>query len=122
MVLPVFSKILERIMYNRIFAFLYDNNLLYWNQYGFRSNYSTEHALMQLVEVISEASSHNKFTLGIFLDLSTAFDTVNHQILLEKLKYYRISHEYHKWFTSYLTDRKQFISLNDGFQTNKLKI
>ncbi|XP_065639566.1 uncharacterized protein LOC136072311 [Hydra vulgaris] len=59
-VLPVFSKILERIMYNRIFAFLYDNNLLYWNQYGFRSNYSTEHALMQLVEVISEASSHNK--------------------------------------------------------------
>ncbi|XP_047129352.1 uncharacterized protein LOC124809339 [Hydra vulgaris] len=62
-VLPVFSKILERIMYNRIFAFLYDNNLLYWNQYSFRSNYSTDHALMQLVEVISEASSHSKFTL-----------------------------------------------------------
>ncbi|XP_065681563.1 uncharacterized protein LOC136095208 [Hydra vulgaris] len=62
-VLPVFSKILERIVYNSIFAFLYDNNLHYWNQYGFRSNYSTEHALIQLVEVISEASSHNKFTL-----------------------------------------------------------
>ncbi|MBY0580901.1 MAG: hypothetical protein K2P53_04385 [Rickettsiales bacterium] len=121
-VLPVFSKILERIMYNRLFSFLNENNLFYCNQYGFRSNYSTEHALMQLVEVISGASSHNNFTLGIFLDFSKAFDTVNHQILLDKLKYYGICHIYHKWFTSYLTDRKQFISLNDGFQTNKLKI
>ena len=62
---------------------------------------------------ITETFSQGKYALGIFIDLSKAFDTVNHNILLEKLKAYGIQPENLKWFRSYLSKRKQFISYND---------
>ena len=62
---------------------------------------------------VIDAFSHGKYTLGIFVDLSKAFDTVNHNILVEKLKTYGIQSENLKWFRSYLSNRKQFISYND---------
>ena len=75
-----------------------------------------KHAILQLVNQITEASSQGKYTLGIFLDLSKAFDTVNHNILLEKLKAYGIQSENLKWFRSHLSNRKQF-TLSDDFKT-----
>ena len=115
-VLPCFSKLLECIMYNRLYKFLLENNILYQKQFGFQNAHSTEHAILQLVNQITEAFSQGKYTLGIFLDLSKAFDTVNHNILLEKLKAYGIQSENLKWFRSYSSNRKQFI-LYDDFKT-----
>ena len=83
-VLPYFSKLLERMMDNRLYKFLVENNILYQKQFGFQNAHSTEHAILQLVNQITEAFSQGKYTLGIFLELSKAFDTVNHNILLEK--------------------------------------
>ena len=103
-------------MYNRLYKFLVENNILYQKQFGFQNAHSTEHAIFQLVNQITEAFSQGKYVLGIFLDLSKAFDTVNHNILLEKLKAYGIQSENLKWFRSYLSNRKQFI-LNDDFKT-----
>ena len=96
-------------MYNCLYKFLLDNNILYQKQFGFQNANSTEHAILQLVNQITEAFSQGKYTLGIFLGLSKAFHTVNHNILLEKLKAYRIQSEKLKWFRSYLSNRKQFI-------------
>jgi len=78
-VLPVFSKFLERIVYNRLINFLNKYDILSRNQYGFRKNYSTAHALIQLYDKISSALDDKKVALGLFIDLSKAFDTVNHK-------------------------------------------
>ena len=80
-------------MYNRLYKFLVENNILYQKQFGFQNAHSTEHAILQLVNQITEAFSQGKYTLGMFLDLSKAFDTVNHNILLEKLKAHGIQSE-----------------------------
>ena len=108
-VLPCFSKLLERKMYNRLYKFLLENNILYQKQFGFQNTHSTEHAILQLVNQITEAFSQGNYILGTFLDLSKAFDTVNHNILLEKLKANGIQSENLKLFRSYLSNRKQFI-------------
>ena len=73
-VLPCFSKLLERMMYNRLYKFLVESNILYQKQFGFQNAHSTEHAIFQLVNQIAEAFSQGKCTLGIFLDVSKAFD------------------------------------------------
>ena len=103
-------------MYNRLYKFLVENNVLYQKQFGFQNAHSTEHAILQLVNQIKEAFSQIKYNLGIFLDLSKVSDTVNHNILLEKLKAYGIQSENLKWFRSYLSNRKQLI-LYDDFKT-----
>ena len=108
-ILPCFSKLLERIMYNRLYNYLISNSILYKNQFGFQSSNSTEYAIMELVDQISNSFDSNKFTLGVFIDLSKAFDTVDHNIMLEKLKHYGASGNNLAWFKSYLDRRKQFI-------------
>ena len=85
------SKMLERIMYNRLYKYLTENNLLYWKQFGFQKGHSPEHALLQLVEQINQAFEMNEFTVSVFVNLSKAFDTVDHEILLTKLEYYYIA-------------------------------
>ena len=89
------------------------NNILYEKQFGFQTAHSTDHAIIQLVNEISKSFEENKFTLGVFIDLSKAFDTVNHKILITKLKNYGIRNKNLKWFISYLSNRKQFISCDE---------
>ena len=108
-VLPCFSKILERIMYNRLYTYLTENNLLFEKQFGFRSGHSTKHALVELIDKIHDVFNKNSYTLGKFIDLSLAFDTVDHEILLKKLYLYCVLGNSLKWFDSYLSNRKQYI-------------
>ena len=81
-------------------------------QFGFRTGSSTTHALVSIVENIRTTLDNNKFGCGIFIDLKKAFDTVNHDILLEKLEHYGIRGTAAQWFKSYLTERRQFVHLN----------
>ena len=81
-------------MFNHLYKFLVvGNNILCQKQFGFQNAHSTEHVILQLVNQITEAFRQGKYTLGIFIELSKAFDTVNHDILLEKLKAYGIQSE-----------------------------
>ena len=83
------------------------------HQFGFRKHHSTEYALTLLYDKISAPTDNNEFTVGIFIDLSKAFDTVNHQILLDKLLHYGIRGMAYNWFASYLSNRQQFVQFND---------
>ena len=112
-VLPCFSKILERIMYNRLYNHLIKNKLLYPKQFGFQKGHSTEHAIIHLVDQINDNFENNKFTLGVFIDLSKAFDTVDHKILLKKLNFYGVCGQNIQWYESYLTNRKQFLTFDN---------
>ena len=111
-ILPVFSKILERVIYNRIYSHVSENNLLYEKQFGFQKNNSTEYAILQLTNELKESFHDREFTVGVFIDLSKAFDTVDHNILLTKLTYFGLSKNYIKLIKNYLSNRKQFISYN----------
>ena len=84
-----FSKIIENVTYNRTIVFT-KHNILNDKQYGFRRKYSIYMAILETVDQISNAVDEKDSTFGIFVDLSKAFDTVNHKILLYKLKYYGI--------------------------------
>ena len=116
-VLPCFSKLLERIMYNRLFKDLSENSVLYKKQFRFQTSHSTEHAILLLVNQLYQSFDESKFTLGNFIDLNKAFDTVEHKILTKKLGLYGIKDCNLRWFGSYLSNRKQFITYGDK-QTN----
>ena len=83
--LPCFPKILERIMSNHIYKYLQENKILYPKQFGFQFDHSTDHGIVQFVDQIFEAFENNLYTLCVFIDLSKAFDTIGHTILLKNL-------------------------------------
>ena len=120
-VLPCFSKILDRVMYNRLYKYLTDQKILHPQQFGFRKGHSTEHAIAQLVDQIYESFEDDNYTGGIFVDLSKAFDTVNHTILLKNLEIYGVTGANLAWLRSYLTNRKQYICINNDNKTNNKK-
>ena len=111
-ILSPLNKIFEKILYSRLINYINKHNLLYKFQYGFRKKHSTEHALIELVDQIRLSMNNNQMTCGIFIDLSKAFDTVNHNILLQKLEYYGIRGTALSLFKSYLSDRKQYVQIN----------
>ena len=112
-ILPVFSKVSERIMYNRVYNHLDSKGLLYEKQFSFQRNNSIEHAILQLTQDITSSFEKGEYTLGVFIDLSKAFDTIDHQILINKLHYYGIDGTALEWFKSYLSNRQQYISSQD---------
>ena len=118
-VLPVFSKILEKLMQKRISNFITRLEILYLNQYGFRENRSTSMAILTFVEKIKESLDNCNFSIGLFLDFSKAFDTIDHDILLEKLNFYGIRGLCLSWIKSYLTNRTQKTLFNGTSSTSQ---
>lgn len=92
-------------------SFLDKNNILCDQQLGFCKNNSTVNAILQICDKIQRAIERGSFSCGIFLGLSKAFDTIDHQILLEKLNHYGVRGVAQNWFISYLSNRRQFVSL-----------
>ena len=119
--LSIFNKILEKLMYTRLIKFLEKNNVLSEKQFGFRSGHSTQQAILSIIDRIQRAIDHRNYSCGIFLDFSKAFDTINHNILIQKLGYYGIRGVAKDWFVSYLSDRKQFVTVN-GIQSEPCEI
>ena len=111
--LPNFSKILEKVVSNRLIIFLEDHNILSDNQFGFRKGHSTIHPLMLFMNNLTSALNKKQFSIAIFCDLRKAFDTVNHCILLDKLKNLGVRGVELLWFKNYLSDRMQFVSIDD---------
>ena len=99
-------------MYNRLIRFFDKYEILYNNQSGFRNKHSTSLALLYLHDKITSVIDDRKHTVGIFLDLSKAFDTVNHRILLNKLKHFGIGGLALEWIKSYLYNRHQYVEFN----------
>ena len=121
-ILPTVSKIFEKIIYVRVSNILNKNELLTNFQNGFRNNASTELAVSAIHESFLENMDKGKTTRAVFLDLSKAFDTVDHKILLRKLMYYGIRGKQNSFFESYSTNRKQYTKVNNyslSFQTIK---
>lgn len=119
--LPILGKIFEKIIYDRLYSFFTSENILNDNQFGYRKGYSTSHALNYSTEQILNKINKKKHVLGIFIDLSKAFDTLDHTILLHKLEHYGVRGKTLEFLTSYLTDRHQYVHIFDE-KSEKLSI
>ena len=120
-VLTCFSKLLEKLMYKRLYNYVEKHQILSEHQFGFRRNKSTEHAILELTDKISKAMDEGLFTIGIFLDLSKAFDTVNHEILIKKLEHYGLRGICLQWFTNYLQERSQIVKFKQH-RSNEMNV
>ena len=110
-VLPIFNKIFEKVIYSRLYSFMTSMNVIYENQFGFRKNHSTSHAINYSIDKILKEIEKKRHVIGIFIDLSKAFDTIDHGKLLIKLEHYGIRGTCHKLLISYLSSRTQFTDL-----------
>ena len=94
-------KILEKCIFNQLMFYLTNESMISSKQYGFRPGYTTFDCLIDLIEEITSSLDQGHYVVSLFLDLSKAFDTVKHQILLNKLKYYGLQQNENNWFQSY---------------------
>ena len=108
-------------MYRRLYGFLKIHKVLYSLQFGFQENHSIDHAIVSLTEAVRNTLDNKRLDCGIFIDLQKAFDTVNHRILLSKLENFGFHCCALEWFRSYLSDRKQYVSVN-GSNSDVLSI
>ncbi len=124
--LPALPKVLQKVMYKRVYSYLNRNNVLYKHQYGFRKQRCTTDAVTQFVKDTLLTMEQKEHTIRVFLDLSKAFDTTDQKKkkkknMLRKLQHYGIQGHALKWFSSYLSNRKQYIQYH-GVSSDKLKI
>jgi len=116
--LNILSKILEKIIFSRMLSFLDKYKILNKHQFGFRKNHSTATALINALDNVYEHLDRGEDVIGVYLDIQKAFDCINHDILLDKLKAYGIRGTAWEWFKNYLGNRKQFVSLMGYKSTN----
>lgn len=107
------SKLMEKLMHSRLNKFLENHDILTKFQYGFRKNVSTEFAILDLTHYIISNIESKLHTIGIFIDLKKAFDSLDHNILLAKLDNYGIRGIAFQWFKSYLADRFHFVAIDE---------
>ena len=119
--LPTISKVFERVIFEQLYNYLNSLNLFYHGQYGFRENHSTELAALELIDRVIHYLDKGETPISVFLDLSKAFDTLDHSILLSKLEYYGIRDNALELFKSYLSNRKQYVVL-DTIQSDSVNI
>ena len=108
--LSIISKLFEKLIHKKLYTYFDDNDIINDNQYGFRPSHSTSHALINATESLYKALDNDLHTLGIFIDFSKAFDTVDHVILCSKLENYGVKGNMLKLISNYLSDRDQFVS------------
>ena len=118
-VLPVISKIFETVICDQLSDYFLTNNLLCAQQYGFKKNSSTELAALELLDRVLDQLDKHKIPINFYIDLSKAFDSLRHDILLDKLTYYGITNPARKLIKSYLSNRTQFVQI--GNQTSTMK-
>ena len=118
-VLPVISKLFEKLINTRIVKYFEENDIFYEHQYGFRHGYSTKLSLINLINQITQYTDEGRATIGVFIDFAKAFDTINHSILFKKLEHYGIRGIVLQLFKNYLTNRKQFVVYDDMKSTHK---
>ena len=112
-VLPILLKILEKAVHQQLYNFLESNSLLYDRQFGFRKPRSTKLATTLLCDKIGKEMDKGRLVGSIFLDLSKAFNTIGHEILLEKLIHYGVCKPELAGFTDYLFNRLQLVEINN---------
>ena len=112
--LPIFSKIFEKVVQNQLYSYLNSNNLLFDSQHGFRENYSTESAVIELTDYLKCHIDNKHIPLCLFLDLSKAFDTINFDIMLLKLRHLGINNMAINWFSSYLNTDSTMLTSKTG--------
>ena len=105
-------------MYKRLYTLLNENNVICNLHFEFRQQYSTSHALINIIGNIRKALDDGNVGCGVFVDLQKAFDTVDHKILLAKLNHYGIRGVSNDWFKSYLSNRNQYVSIN-GYESGR---
>ena len=113
-ILPILSKMFERIVYSRVYSFLEKYNLLNHSQYGFRKGKSTIQALLDQIKFVYKNIDSGNVVISFFIDFSKAFDCIDHDILLQKLDHYGIIAIPKRWFQLYLSNRKQYVSINNA--------
>ena len=112
--LPVLSKVFERLMRSRLIHFFESNDTLSAHQFGFRSGRDTSDAILQFLDLTYNSLDSKRHLIAVLLDLSKAFDTLDHDILVSKLSHVGVRGEMLRWIVSYLSKRKQFVTVNNN--------
>ncbi len=118
-ILPALSEILEKAIHRQLLSYLESNCLLSNKQFGFRVRRSTDMAVILVSDMIRQVAGKGKLVGAVFLDLSRAFDTINHGNLLTKLATYGIRGDELEWFTSYLFQRTQVVDIGNTLSQEK---
>ena len=114
------SKVIERHVHDSLSRYLCENNLIYSKQSGFRKLHSTETALIRIIDELLFNLDNNCVSGMILIDYCKAFDMVDHVILLDKLHAYGLDNTSLSWFQSYLSDRRQFVSMSEKESTTSI--
>ena len=117
-ILPVFSKLFERCIYNRICKFISDFKIISPRQHGFLKGFSTESAVLSLLNFLHDTINNKEVSLNIFIDFKKAFDCVNHRILFQKLERYGIRGLPLRLIVSYFSDRSQRVRIGGSLSSS----